>query len=133
MESRWDDVFHEPGDVAVRVTPDGVILVDDKFDVNVAQILELIKTVTDKPVKYLINSHYHSDHAGGNGGMIKHGVIIVDQKDLRDSYDKSKKEGDSPQIVFDNYGAIYLGGVKWRPIISAPGIRAAIPSSTSRI
>jgi cyclase len=107
-----DDVFHEPGDVAVRVTPEGVILVDDKYDVNVPQILALIKTVTDQPVKYLMNTHYHSDHAGGNGEMLKHGVILVDQKDLRDSYDKSTHAGESPHIVFGDYGAIYLGGVK---------------------
>jgi glyoxylase-like metal-dependent hydrolase (beta-lactamase superfamily II) len=107
-----DDVYHEPGDVAVRVTSEGVILVDDKFDENVPQILALIKTVTHQPVRYLINSHYHSDHAGGTGEMLKRGVIVVDQKDLRDSYDKAPHPGESPHIVFGDYGAIYLGGVK---------------------
>ncbi len=128
-----DDVFHEPGDVAVRVTPDGVILVDDKFDVNVPQIFNLIKTVTDKPVKYLINSHFHSDHAGGNGEMIKHGVIIVDQKDLRDSYDKAKKAGRPRRRSSSTTTAPFIWAAsRWRPTISVPGIPAATPSSTSR-
>ena len=107
-----DGVLHEPGDVAVRVTPKGVIIVDDKFAPNVAELLRLIKTVTDQPVKYVLNSHYHQDHVGGNGEMIKAGATIVVNDALRAAYDRTKKEGDSPQVTFGGYGAIYLGGVK---------------------
>jgi glyoxylase-like metal-dependent hydrolase (beta-lactamase superfamily II) len=107
-----DGMLHEPGDVAVRVTSDGVILVDDKFAVNVPDIVRLVRTVTPQPIKYLVNSHFHTDHAGGNGEMLARGVILVDQKELRDSYDRNKRSGDSPHIVFDDYGAIYLGGAK---------------------
>jgi cyclase len=107
-----DGVLHEPGDVAVRVTPEGVIIVDNKFAPNVPEVLALIKTVTDKPVKYVLNSHYHQDHVGGNGEMIKYGATVVANDALRDAYDRTKREGASPQVTFGHYGAIYLGGVK---------------------
>ena len=106
-----DGVLHEPGDVAVRVTPAGVIMVDDKFAPNVPEVLRLIKTVTDQPVKYVLNSHYHADHVGGDGEMIKYGATLVVNDALRAAYDRTKKEGDSPQVTFADYGEIHLGGV----------------------
>src|SRR2546422_894377 len=62
-----DDLFVIEGDggnVAVYVTNEGVILVDDKYDRDHDQILEKIKSVTSQPVKYVINTHYHADHSG---------------------------------------------------------------------
>jgi glyoxylase-like metal-dependent hydrolase (beta-lactamase superfamily II) len=118
---RQDGLLHEPGDVAVRVTGAGVILVDDKFAVNVPQIVALVRSVTDQPIKYLVNSHYHTDHAGGNGEMLKRGVIIVDQQALRDSYDRAKSYGGSPEVVFDSYGAIVLGHAKVEMYHFGPG------------
>src|ERR1700724_2869608 len=51
------------GNVAVQVTDEGVILVDDMFDRNHDEILEKLRTVTDKPIKYVLNTHQHDDHA----------------------------------------------------------------------
>jgi cyclase len=107
-----DGVLHEPGDVAVRITPAGVIMVDDKFARDVPELLRLIKTVTNQPVKYVLNSHYHQDHVGGDGEMIKYGATLVVNDELRAAYDRTKKTGDSPQVTFGAYGAIELGGVK---------------------
>ena len=56
--------------LAVRVTSDGVILVDDMFEQNYDQIIALIKSVTDQPLKYVISTHHHGDHTGGNVKMI---------------------------------------------------------------
>ncbi|HEX4023351.1 MAG TPA: MBL fold metallo-hydrolase [Steroidobacteraceae bacterium] len=116
-----DGVLHEPGDVAVRVTGAGVILVDDKFAVNVPQIVSLVRSVTAEPIKYVVNSHFHSDHAGGNGEMLARGVTIVAQRQLRDSYDRAKRGGASPQIVFGRYGAIVLGHAKVEMYHFGPG------------
>ncbi len=116
-----DGVLHEPGDVAVRVTGEGVILVDSKFADNVPQIVALVRSVTDQPIKYLVNSHFHADHAGGDGEMIKRGVIIVDQQALRDSYDGTKRNRPTPQVVFDDYGAIVLGQARVQMYHFGPG------------
>jgi len=116
-----DGLLHEPGDVAVRVTGAGVILVDDKFAVNVPRIVALVRSVTAEPIKYLVNSHYHADHAGGDGEMLERGVTIVAQRQLRDSYDRAKRSGSSPQVVFGRYGAIVLGHAKVEMYHFGPG------------
>ncbi len=108
-----DGVLHEPGDVAVRVTPEGLIIVDDKFARDVPDLLKIIKEkISPLPIKYVLNSHHHADHVGGNGEMIKYGATIVVNDELRADYDRTKREGSSPQVTFGGYGAIYLGGVK---------------------
>jgi cyclase len=107
-----DGLLHEPGDVAVRVTPEGLILVDTKFAYNIPELLEVIKTISDKPIKYVLASHYHADHNGGIGELIELGATVVVNENLRDAYDRSKQEGSSPQVTFGDYGSIQLGGVK---------------------
>lgn len=119
--SMRDGHLHEPGDVAVRVTGAGVILVDDKFADNVPDVVRLVKSVTNEPIKYLVNSHFHADHAGGNGEMLKRGVIILDQQALRDSYDRSRRTGPSPELAFDDYGAIVLGNARVEMYHFGPG------------
>jgi glyoxylase-like metal-dependent hydrolase (beta-lactamase superfamily II) len=105
-----DGVLHEPGDVAVRVTPAGVIMVDTKFARDVPEVLRLIRTVTDQPVKYVLSSHYHGDHNGGLSEMIKRGAKAVANEDLRDAYVRTAKDGPWPETTFGRYGAIHLGG-----------------------
>jgi glyoxylase-like metal-dependent hydrolase (beta-lactamase superfamily II) len=61
-----DGLIHESGDVAVRVTPDGLIVVDDNFASQAADVLSQIKKMSPLPVKYVLNSHHHADHASGN-------------------------------------------------------------------
>ena len=58
-----DGLLHEAGDVAVRVTSEGLILVDDKYQNNVADVLEKVKSVSPQPIKYLLNTHHHTDDA----------------------------------------------------------------------
>ena len=69
-----DGLLHEPGDVAVRVTPEGAIVVDDKFVQNVPDVMAKVKSITSQPIKYLLNSHHHADHIGGNGAVMDLGI-----------------------------------------------------------
>ena len=50
--------------VAVMPTTEGVILVDDGYPRDVLQIQEKVKSVTDKPIRYVLNTHQHVDHTG---------------------------------------------------------------------
>src|SRR5688572_31117369 len=56
--------------VALYATAEGVVLVDDMFDRNHADILAQVKSVTDRPLRYVINTHQHDDHAGGAFKML---------------------------------------------------------------
>ena len=55
-----------PGNTTALITNDGVLLVDDKFEIDHAGIMAELKKITDKPVKYVINTHHHGDHVNGN-------------------------------------------------------------------
>src|SRR6202163_232362 len=68
-----DDLYEIEGDggnVAVYLTSEGVILVDDKFEQDHEGIMEKEKSVSKQPVKYIITTHYHADHSGGNAKFL---------------------------------------------------------------
>ena len=67
----------EGGNVAVYVTGEGVILVDDMFDRDHDAILAQVKSVTDQPIKYVLNTHQHDDHAGGDFKMLPIAEVIA--------------------------------------------------------
>jgi len=105
-----DGLLHEAGDVAVLVTSEGVILVDDKFANHVPDILALVRTITPQPVRYLLNTHHHMDHAGGNEGMIGLTEIIA-HRNVRENFIRNNQPG-APRVVFTDEAAVYLGGVE---------------------
>ncbi|HXD73565.1 MAG TPA: MBL fold metallo-hydrolase [Vicinamibacterales bacterium] len=107
-----DGLIHESGDVAVRVTSEGLIVVDDKFAVQAADVFAKVKTVSPLPVKYVLNSHHHADHASGNAyarNML--GVNIIAHRNIRENFLRIKQAGE-PNITFANDAAVYLGGVE---------------------
>jgi glyoxylase-like metal-dependent hydrolase (beta-lactamase superfamily II) len=96
-----DGLLHEAGDVAVRVTPEGVILVDDKFAQNVPDVLDKVKSVTTQPIKYLLNSHHHTDHVGGDGEILSRGIEIIAHRNVRENIIRNKQPG-PPRVVFND-------------------------------
>jgi len=72
------------GNVTIAVGTDGVIMVDAQFAPMHNNLKAAIAKVTNQPVKYLINTHYHGDHTGGNAAFAKEGAIIVAHQNLKD-------------------------------------------------
>lgn len=105
-------IFGSGGNVGVRLTAEGAILIDDKYPQNVEEIRELVGMVTDLPIRYVINTHHHGDHAGGNVGFIDDAEIVAHQN-ARDNMVRAEQEG-QPRVVFTDQTAIYLGGVEVR-------------------
>jgi glyoxylase-like metal-dependent hydrolase (beta-lactamase superfamily II) len=65
------------GNVGFLATEAGVLVVDDQYE-NVAQgIVDKIRSVTDAPIRYLVNTHYHSDHTGGNPVFARLAEIVA--------------------------------------------------------
>ena len=107
-----DGFLHEAGDVAVRVTPEGLIVVDNKYDENVADVLAQIKSVSTQPIRYVLNTHHHTDHAGGDATFIKTTEIIA-HRNVRENFLRNKQPG-APRVVFGNDASVFLGGVEVR-------------------
>ncbi len=97
------------GNVAIYLTDDGVILVDDKFEQNYDEIMDNVRKLSSKPVKYVMNTHQHGDHTGSNVKMIANGAQIVIQRNARANMVKGKQAG-LPQVTFGDQAQVFLGG-----------------------
>src|SRR5579863_10393385 len=71
------------GTVGVLAGPDGIFMVDDQFAPLSDKIVAAIKQISDRPIRYLVNTHVHGDHTGGNENFGKMGVTILSRPELR--------------------------------------------------
>ena len=106
-----DNLLHEPGDVAVLVTPDGVILVDDKYAENAADVMNMVKSISPLPIRYVFNTHHHTDHAGGDAFFLDHGAVIIAHRNVRENMIRNNLPG-APRVVFDDRISVFLGGIE---------------------
>ncbi|MDQ4074371.1 MAG: MBL fold metallo-hydrolase [Thermoproteota archaeon] len=72
------------GNIIVSVGQDGVFMVDDQFAPLTEKIRGAISNITDQPVKFVINTHWHSDHTGGNENFGELGATIVSHDNVRE-------------------------------------------------
>jgi cyclase len=71
------------GNITVAVANNGIIMVDGQFAPLHDKIKAAVATISNLPVKYLINTHYHGDHTGGNEPFAKDGVTVVAQENVK--------------------------------------------------
>jgi glyoxylase-like metal-dependent hydrolase (beta-lactamase superfamily II) len=71
------------GAIGVLAGPDGVLMVDSQFAPLTEKIVAAVKQVSNEPIKFLINTHVHPDHTGGNENLGKMGVTIFAREELR--------------------------------------------------
>jgi glyoxylase-like metal-dependent hydrolase (beta-lactamase superfamily II) len=71
------------GNITVAVAKDGIIMVDGQYAPLHDKIKAAISNISNLPIKYLINTHYHGDHTGGNELFAKDGVLIVAQINVK--------------------------------------------------
>jgi glyoxylase-like metal-dependent hydrolase (beta-lactamase superfamily II) len=112
----------EGGNIGVSAGEDGVFLIDDQYAPLTPKILAAVKEISDKPVRFLINTHWHGDHTGGNENLGKAGVVIVAQDNvykrlsaggviqmLKQSYPPASKAA-LPVITFSDTATLHLNG-----------------------
>jgi cyclase len=73
----------EGGNIGVSVGPDGVFLVDDEFAPLVPKIRAAVAKLSPKPIRFVINTHFHGDHTGGNALLGESGVVLVANDNVR--------------------------------------------------
>ena len=86
------------GNVAVRVTNDGVILVDNKFPHSFAMITSEVRKVTSLPIRYVLDTHHHGDHAGSNADFMAVAEVIA-HRNARGNMVRNNQPG-APRVVF---------------------------------
>jgi glyoxylase-like metal-dependent hydrolase (beta-lactamase superfamily II) len=80
------------GNIGVSVGDDGVIVIDDQYAPLTPKIQEAIAKLSSKPVKFVINTHWHGDHVGGNENLAAAGAVII-------AHDNVRKRMSSEQFV----------------------------------
>jgi glyoxylase-like metal-dependent hydrolase (beta-lactamase superfamily II) len=120
------------GAISVLTGPEGVLLVDSQFAPLTEKLVEAIKKVSDKPIRYLVNTHVHGDHTGGNENFAKLGVTIFSREQLRARLEHPNPSADGtpgkpapslalPVVTYDDPVTIHLNGehVRLLPIRNA--------------
>ena len=113
------------GNIGVSVGEDGIVIVDDQFAPLAEKIQAALKGITDKPVRFVINTHWHFDHVGGNAYFQKQGPVLA-HENIRSRMEKgatllgtevkpATKE-ELPIITFNDTASVYLNGEEIRAV-----------------
>ena len=80
----WGNGWGNMGlNVGVSVGEDGLLLVDAQEEAGLSRLIARIAEITDKPVRYVVDTHWHFDHVGGNATFAKQGAAIIAQENTR--------------------------------------------------
>jgi len=116
-----DDLYEIEGDggnVAVYITNEGVILVDDKYDQDHDAIVANVKSVTDQPIKYILSTHYHADHSGGNAKFMPTAEVISTLNAHNNIVNKVQSNAppgmQAARVTFTTEAQVFLGGKEVR-------------------
>ena len=120
------------GHIGVLAGPDGVLMVDSQFAPLSEKIVAAIKAISPLPIKFLINTHVHGDHTGGNANFGAMGVTIIARPQLRARLEQPAPGANGapgtpappaalPRLVYDAPMTLYMNGeqVQLIPIPSA--------------
>jgi cyclase len=120
------------GTVSVLTGPEGILLVDSQFAPLTDKLVAAIRKISSKPIRFLINTHLHGDHTGGNENFAKLGTIIFSRDQLRRRLERPSAKADGspgkpgpvlalPVVTYDGPVSIHLDGedVRLIPIRNA--------------
>lgn len=114
------------GNIGVSVGDDGVYIVDDQFAPLTAKIRAAIAALSDKPIRFAINTHFHGDHTGGNENLGKEGTVIVAHDNVRvrmaagsfikafNTRTEPKAGAALPVVTFNDQAGLHLNGEQAR-------------------
>jgi cyclase len=105
------------GNITVAVGTDGIIMVDTQFAPLSDKIKAAVKAISPLPIKYIINTHFHGDHTGGDANFQKDGAIVIAQDNIRIRLLAGTTNGTSGQKTPPVSGdavpkETYIGGTK---------------------
>jgi glyoxylase-like metal-dependent hydrolase (beta-lactamase superfamily II) len=110
------------GNLGASVGEDGIVLIDDQFQELTPRIQEALAKLSPKPVRFVINTHWHFDHVGGNENMAKAGAVILAHGNVRRRMSTTQlmkmfnremppsPAGALPIVTFDSNVTLHLNG-----------------------
>jgi glyoxylase-like metal-dependent hydrolase (beta-lactamase superfamily II) len=93
------------GNIGASVGEDGIVVVDDEYAPLAGKIQAALKGITDKPVRFIINTHYHGDHTGGNTFFQKEAPVIA-HDNVRKRLENGGTAGNLGSVSMDNKPAV---------------------------
>jgi len=113
------------GNIGVSAGEDGIVIVDDQFAPLAPKIKAALAGISDKPIKFILNTHYHGDHTGGNEILGREAPIIA-QENVRKRLQSGTKfgtretppapKGALPVVTFDHKVTVHVNGEDIRAI-----------------
>lgn len=89
------------GNIAASVGDDGIVIVDDQFAPLAEKIQAALKGITDKRVRFVINTHYHGDHTGGNEAFSNAGSTVIAQDNVRKRLESGGTAGNGGSVKME--------------------------------
>ncbi len=134
-------LYGRGGNVGFFVGPDAVLVIDSQFKDLAPGIVEQIRKVTDKPIKFLLNTHHHGDHVGGNEVFRQFAMIIAHdnvrthmlaspadiQRDYPAELEKARKTGNADMVKF------FTDQIAWAKTVKVEDIPAPVMTFDSQL
>ncbi len=110
------------GNIAVSAGEDGVFIIDDQLEPLTDQLVAAIRLISDEPIRFVINTHYHGDHVGGNEKIGKAGAVIIAHDNIRERMTTDQfnhffndttpawPKGALPVVTFNDKVTLHLNG-----------------------
>src|SRR5262245_20171256 len=99
------------GNIAVSAGPDGLLMVDDQFAPLAEKITTALQELHQGELKFLVNTHWHGDHTGGNGFFGRKATIVAHANVRQRLQDKSDTPKEAlPKVTFDDTVSLHFNG-----------------------
>lgn len=98
------------GNVGVSIGEDGIIMIDDQFAPLTDRLVAAIRQLSDADIRFLINTHVHGDHTGGNENLGRMGVLILARDEVRVRLSEQAAGAALPVLTFSDAITIHLNG-----------------------
>ena len=108
------------GNIGLSVGEDGVVMIDDQFAGLTDKILAAIRTLSDGEIRFVVNTHIHGDHTGGNENLGRMGILILARDEVRVRLMESAPEDALPVLTYSGAITIHLNGEEVHVFSVAP-------------
>lgn len=98
------------GNIGLSVGEDGIVMIDDQYAPLTDKIITAIRGLNNGEIRFLINTHVHGDHTGGNENMGKMGVLILARDEVRVRLSAQSPQAALPILTYSGAITIHLNG-----------------------